>query len=75
MKKTRDKSMCQPECDTRGTLVMQHHGNSHGLLCSELYHQAWRSVVFSSRVAGFLGQPATRGCCTAYWANISLEGS
>lgn len=56
------------------TLVMQHHGNSHCLLCGGLYHQAWGSMVFSSSGAGFLGQPATQGCCTAYWANISLEG-
>lgn len=54
---------------------MQHHGNSRGLLCIGLYHQAWGSMVFSSSVAGFLGQPATQGCYTAYWANISLEGS
>lgn len=57
------------------TLVMQHHGNSHCLLCSGMYHQAWGSMVFSSSLAGFLGQPATHGCCTAYWANISLEQS
>lgn len=32
-------------------------------------------MAFSSSLAGFLGQLATQGCCTAYWANISLEVS
>lgn len=55
--------------------MTQHHGDSYGLLCRGLYHQVWGSMLFSLvAFCGFLGQPDTQGCCTAYWANISLEG-
>lgn len=48
------------------TLLLQHHGNSHGLQCGGLYYPTdVGSMAFSPSVADFLGQPATQGSCAA----------